>query len=150
VSLLDQANLIVAALDLNLVRLLRAAMAPIELPGAPAGPGAVSAAATYEPPQHIHLDPIIEPREHIYLRPLIEPRPIIHLKPAVEPDGPSCVATESRDARATECRPDATFPIQPPWAILPWQEAPKAQVHVKVVRYRTDIISKGSLIDCFI
>jgi hypothetical protein len=41
-------------------------------------------------------------------------------------------------------------PIQPPWAVLPWQQPPKQIVQVKVIHRHTDIVTKGSLIDVFI
>jgi len=71
---------------------------------------------------------------------------MLHALPriALEPTAgmESCGASET-------CR-SGKSPIEPPWAVLPWNEPAKAPAQVKVVEFRTDIISKGSLIDLFI
>lgn len=150
-SLSDQANLLVAALDLNLVRLLRGAMRAADAQGAAGGSAAggcgCGPAATYEPRPHVHPEPVIEPRPHLHPQLRIEPRPVLHPTPRVnttlpiEQGGPvECIEV---------CK--ARSPIEPPWKVLPWPvEGPRVTVKVKRIRPRTDIITKGSLIDCFI
>lgn len=151
VSLADQASLIIAALGLNLVRLLRGAIQAADEQAAARAPTTLTPAAIYEPREVIRSQPIVVPAEHIYSRPIIEPRPAIAAEnasiPAESTSTPG-VGSEHPCRHAPDRQtPD---PIQPPWAVLPWQEPPKQQVRVKVVRYRTDIVNKGSLIDSFI
>jgi len=52
-----------------------------------------------------------------------------------------------------ECyKPCKRSPIEPPWKVLPWEEAPcpAPPPKIKVVPPPPDVIHKGSLIDFFI
>jgi hypothetical protein len=143
VSLPSNVSLIVASLDLQLVRLLRSAIRTADRSsqrGCACGP-----ADCYEPRQVIHPTP------------RYEPRPVIHPTPRYEP---RCVerplkACPDLDLSSAPCAPPqvthiAKSPIQPPWKTLPWENpAPPAKV-VKIIVRRPDNFSKGSIIDCFI
>jgi hypothetical protein len=41
-------------------------------------------------------------------------------------------------------------PIQPPWKVLPWANAPQPRQTIKVHLHRTDVIRKGSVLDLFV
>lgn len=132
---------VVAALDLKLVRLIRAAMAD-------GGPGCGL---------HHRPDPVIEPRFSITPEPdiaprrtitpdlYIEPRPVARPDPTIEPTPPLYAGPV-----ASEPVERSNNPIEPPWAVLPWEQPIPVTVdpppRVKVVRVRPDI-AKGRLID---
>lgn len=128
------AELIVAAMDLKLVRLLRQAMHP----SCSCGRSARGNTAPAHQPQ-----PRIEPRRVIHPQARIEPRPVIHV-PSRVIEQPSATPTEPEQPSRLRS------PIQPPWKILPWQTPIPPRPKIKVVLHRPDIISKGSLIDFFI
>lgn len=152
-SLQVQADLVAAVLDLELVRLLRQAIRVADLSGHKAcdilGPGDChDECDRYEPCHHVCPEPKYEPRRHIHPTPVIEPRKVLHPAPRVVESEQELSCPAECDA---ECpRPGSESPIQPPWKVLPWQEPAKPAVKIKVVRYRPDIIHKGSLIDFFI
>lgn len=129
---------IVAALDLKLVRLIRAAIAENR---ACQGRGVIAPRFRHEP------DPRIEPRKVIHPTPRFEPRPVIHPTACVEPVPPQFAPPVEPE------RPSTTAsPIQPPWKLVPWaQPAPPATPPppppVKVVRYRPDMVHRGMMID---
>jgi hypothetical protein len=138
---------LVAALDLSLVRMLRAAMRTADLSGR-GGAGACGCGAGPEDR--------FEPRRVIYPTPRFEPRPVVHPTPRFEPRPVHRKADCDLDAAcsapvAPEQPPRiAKSPIQPPWKVLPWENPlPPAQV-IKVVIRRPDNVNKGSIIDCFI
>jgi len=153
VGLDSSANLIVAALDLKLVRLLRAAMR-----GGDCCPGVgcnrlIGPEKRFEPRRRIHPEPVIEPRPRHTPEPRFEPRPV-H-RPAevvgVRPGGcPPCPELTRADAKLPGS------PIQPPWKVLPWQDPaaelsrPRPVQRVKVLIGRPDIFLKGGVIDIFI
>ena len=140
--------LIVAALDLELVRLVRAAM---RTEGGVCG-------------RVIHPEPVIEPRRRIDPEPEFEPRKRIHPTPVFEPRrrhrpeqaGSCCAACVSAaPVESAEKVPHAPSPVEPPWKVLPWDErmrcAPARPVRkIKVLQVRPDIQCKGSVIDLFI
>ena len=141
------ASLIVASLDLQLVRLLRDAIRTTELsdPGCPCGPGRPSDGARPRPV--LAPEPVIEPRRHIHPPPVIEPRDVIHLAPVVLPPDPALCP----DLYTEPC---PASPIEPPWKVLPWERkdpppCPPAKV-IKLVMRPPDIAHKGTLIDFFI
>lgn len=141
-------SLIVAALDLELVRLVRAAM---NTNGGCDG-------------KVIHPEPRIEPRKRVEPEPRIEPRKRIHPTPVFEPRrrhraeqvGSCCAACVSAaPVESAEKVPHPPSPIEPPWKVLPWDErmrcAPARPVRkIKVLQGRPDIQCKGSVIDLFI
>jgi len=127
-------GLIVAALDLNLVRLVRGAMAPNPNGKAVAFIGPAPTNARFLSRPVVHPTPRFEPRPVIHPRPRVEPLPCA-CEPPHEPEMP--VRSKS--------------PIEPPWKVLPWEEPPAQPApKVKLAIYRPDVVSKGSLIDFFI
>lgn len=142
-------GLIVATLDLQLVRLVRAAM---QSKGAGGGGGAIHPQPVIEPRRRFHPEPKIEPRRHIH------PEPSIH--PALpEPNGPVrprvWELSGAAPADPLEKIAHSPSPIQPPWKIRPWEacddcDRARPVRKVKVIEARPDIRSKGSVIDLFI
>lgn len=145
-------GLIVATLDLQLVKLLRAAMQP--------GAGGPSGGM-----RMIHPQPVVEPRRRIEPEPAVEPRPHVRPEPVFEPReklGYGPLRPDCCDLRApavptepVEKSPHSSSPIEPPWKVLPWEDRPlPAPVRhvpkVKVIQARPDIQCKGSVIDLFI
>jgi hypothetical protein len=135
-------SLIVATLDLQLVRLLRGAIRAADRSAAPNA--ALSPAARFEPRPVIHPTPHFEPRRVHHPEPRFEPRPVE--RPKATPD---CIPLNS-----APCCPEkprlAKSPIEPPWKTLPWENPPPPAQVVKLVIRRPDNSSKGSIIDCFI
>ena len=148
VGLDSHVSLVVAALDLELVRLVRAAMrADCGCDG-----------------RLIHPEPRIEPRKRVEPEPKIEPRKRIHPEPAFEPrkrhrpeDVGSCCAAcpSAAPVESAEKVPHPPSPVEPPWKVLPWDERmrsapPRPVRRIKAFRVRPDIQCKGSVIDLFI
>jgi hypothetical protein len=155
VNLSDTASLAIATLDLLLVQDLIGAIRAADLGAAQAAAGAPSPAScpTPECPRHVHLDDVVEPRRVIHQSPCYErcrvpaKAPLLHALPRVALSAPDAGAAAGGEvARGHEGK----SPIQPPWAVQPWQEPAKVPAQIKVVVHRTDIISKGSLIDIFV
>lgn len=153
-------SLLVAALDLKLVQLVRGAIRTADLSsgkGAPASGLGPAPNPDIGLRRHLEPEPVIEPRRHIHPTDYYEPRQVIHPKPCVAPcpcpPAPLC-PPEPDYYPPIPIAPVATYatssPIQPPWKILPWQNPPAARPIVKIVIKRTDIVHKGSLIDCFL
>jgi hypothetical protein len=151
VSRLDSnVSMVVAALDLELVRLLRGAIRAADLAsgqGGAAGPFFGPAAVIEPRPRH-HPDPVIEPRQRIRPAPRFEPRPVVHPTLRLE--------VELNEAARVAPPPDACPPcphksaLPPPWKLAPWECPLPPRPLIKVNVRRTDIIHKGSLIDMFI
>jgi hypothetical protein len=148
-------SLLVAALDLNLVRLLRDAMADT-------GPGRGTPATELGPAPtlierrfRIEPEPEIGPRKRIEPAPRVEPREVVRLPDRYEPSGCDPAVVVVPVPVPVECcgtykRPPA---IEPPWRVLPWEQAPEpapVRPKVKVEVRPPDIVHKGSLIDFFI
>ena len=149
-------SLLVASLDLQLVRLLRGAMADT-------GPGRGTPATELGPAptligQRFRIDPEpeVERRRHIEPEPRVEPREVIRLPDRYEPSGVEATVVVVPVPVPVECyghckRPPA---VEPPWRVLPWEQAPAVDAPVrpkiKVVAPPPDIVHKGSLIDFFI
>lgn len=141
-------NLIVATLDLQLVRLVRGAMR-----------GADEAAAGMK---LIEPAPVVEPRRRITPEPAIEPR--LRHRPDAVIEPPEKIRSQDRVWAYTQCVSPlpspaeqvsrSTSPVEPPWKVLPWEDspppAPRIVRRIKVVMARPDIQSKGSVIDLFI
>ena len=142
-------GLIVASLDLRLVRLVRAAMN--------GGAGACGAGRgvcperVIEPRRRIEPEPEIEPRKHVHPTPVFEPRPR-HRPDAVRSGcGPLAPVTPTEPS---EKSPHPSWPIEPPWKVLPWEggvcNPPRPVRKIKVFEARPDMRSKGAVIDLFI
>ena len=135
-------NLLTATLDLQLVKLLRAATADDAAMAADTR-RAVQPAPEILPRKRIQPQPIIEPRQRIEPTPRFEPRPVAERAPAevcsLPPTPDRCHAVSY-----------SKTPIEPPWKVLPWENPSQPAPKVKVVIHRPDIGTKGSLIDFFI
>ena len=144
----NNASLIVAALDLQLVRLLRGAIRTADLSSHHGDRGVFGPAAVIEPRPRHHPDPLIEPRIRIRPTPRFEPRPVLHPTPRLEAsrNDAACAAPPP-----PECPPPGSpsLPLQPPWKVLPWERVPSPPPIVKINFVRPDIHDKGSLIDLF-
>ncbi len=133
-------NLIVASLDLQLVRLLRGAMN-----NGPAGvDGGLHPAPAIGQRPRLDPEPVIEPRERITPTPHFEPRPILHPAPRWEAHPDSTVPVEPDHAASLR------GPIEPPWKTLPWEAPLPVAPKIKITLIQPDIVSKGMLIDFFI
>ena len=140
-------SLVVAALDLNLVRLLRRAMND---GCAPCGPlHGVCRPARIEPRRRHEPEPVIESRKRIDPTPRFEPRRTIHPSPRVEPCAQPAPAAPVEPATRPSC------PVEPPWKVLPWERGtdfppPRPVRKIKVFVTRPDSYCKGSVLDLFI
>jgi hypothetical protein len=145
VGIASNVSLIVASLDLQVVRLLRAAIKNADAASSPARHTGLAPAATFERRRVIHPEPRYEPRRVIHPTPRFEPRPVERTQKACADLLPPCSAT---------CAPEASHitksPIEPPWKKLPWENPPSPPRVIKVIIRKSDIASKGSIIDCFI
>jgi hypothetical protein len=138
------AALIVAASDLKVVKLLRAAMGTGGGRATPLGPAPTFHCDTFCPRRRIEPTPRIEPRKVIHPTPRFEPRPVIHPRPRLDqPLALSAPVEPEQPIRSHN-------PIQPPWKQLPWEMPIPAAPKIKVVVHRTDVVSKGLLLDMFI
>lgn len=147
--------LIVASLDLKLVRLLRAAM---NGDGGGAVSGLGPAPTVIERRFRVEPEPHILPRRRIEPEPRIEPRQVIRPADRYEPG--ACDPCVPRVLPPLECYAPPPPPpackrhvIEPPWKVLPWEQAPeypRVERKIKVVIKPPDIVHKGSLIDFFI
>jgi hypothetical protein len=148
VSALSSVNLLVAGLDLSLVRLLRGAMhaADVAAGGACCGGAGERCRDVFTP------TPRFEPRVVYHPTPRYEPRPVIHPEPRVEWKGycaglpPPCFPP----VPAPECPGEPEWPVKAVWKTLPELPPPGPQPQIKVQVVRPDIRHKGTLIDTFI
>ena|SRR5947209_5285312 len=151
-------QLIVASLDLQLVRLLRDAIRTADLStGALRRATDLGPAPSPEPRRHLHPEPVYEPRVHYYPTPRFEPRRIwcppagawadrCGMRcPDSAPDWSACPPL------APPAKPDCERPMGPPWKVLPWQNPPPPPRvrKVKVFVSRPDTAQKGAAIDLF-
>ena len=138
-------SLLAASLDLQLVRLVRDAMATPDGVGQPAS-GLGPAPATIERRFRVAPEPEVLPRQRIEPEPRIEPREVIRPADRFEPSESELVPVP------VECYvPCKKAVIEPPWKVLPWEESPPPPPpKIKVVLPRPDMVHKGSLIDFFI
>ena len=149
---LSSVNLLVASLDLKLVRLLREAMRAADDRGGVDRNSLIGPAAMVEPRPQIRPEPVVEPRLHHHPEPVFEPRPVHRpAEPSATP--PTCGCPASAELPRAEVKLSGS-PIQPPWKVLPWQnppaERPRPVQKVKLVIGRPDICNKGGVIDFFI
>ena len=100
----------------------------------PAHPSVVGPSATYAPRRVIHPEPRYDRRPIIHTPPVEKPTPWY---PEVGGERPRPVCP-------------VCSPVQPPWAVLPWDAPTPVELQVKLIQQVTDVISKGSLIDLFI
>lgn len=136
----NQVNLLVAALDLNLVRLVRGAMNG----GSPSAIGMVRPQPRFESRLVAEPTPRFEPRHVVHPTPRFEPRPVIHPASRVEPQAPAPV-----DPGAYVSNRPSVGPLDPPWKSLPCVTPSAPPPIVKLALYQVDIQNKGSLLDLF-
>ncbi len=151
VSLEANSALIVAALDLSLVRLLRSAIRTADLT--------------------VASERSINRVNNAYVThrcccnwtdcPTTQPAPLIPAVDRYEPSNTIVVTEPERpqllpamplpvEAVVVRERDPLESPLQPPWKVLPWENPPRPVQNIKVVHYQPDIVCKGSVLDCFI
>ena len=144
VGLESNVSLIVATLDLQLVRLLRGAIRAADQSSA-AAHSILSPAARFEPRPVLHPTPRFEPRLVAHPTPRFEARLV---------ERPCRTNPDAIPLNSAPCAPEkpriAKSPIEPPWKTLPWENPPPPAQVIKVVIRPPDNSSKGSIIDCFI
>ena len=152
VGLESSVGLVVAALDLKLVRLVRAAMQPGVGPAGAVG-GTIRPTPVIEPRRRIEPEPVIEPRQKYRPEPVFEPRQ------RLGGCGLRCdcagETAPAAPAEPVEKGSRSVSPIEPPWRVLPWEQPPESHRvrplrKIKVIPPRPDIHCKGSVIDIFI
>jgi hypothetical protein len=145
VGLESNIALVVASLDLKLVQLLRDAIRTTDIAGARAnGRHIIEPEPEFLPRRHLTPTPVIEARPRIHPEPRYEARPVIHPEPrCVPPPPPICPPPEPVSHLNKS-------PFVPPWKVMPWEHPPQPALKIKVIKLRPDIVTKGSLIDCFL
>jgi hypothetical protein len=141
VALDSNIALIVAALDLKLVRLIRGAIAENRGARGPLG-NVIEPGPRFEPRPVVHPTPRFEPRPVVHPTPRFLPRAVIEPRP-VEMPAAVLAPAEPEKPRV------AKLVLTPPWKVLPWENPVKAEIPVKVIKHRPDIVRKGKLIDCY-
>lgn len=136
-----QASVLIAAADLQAVRSVTDAMRAADIASGRTGPNGTF--PQMGPRQREHPEPRIEPREVIHPAPRIEPRFTIHPRPNIDPQPPAAPLEPELPVRTKS-------PLPPPWKQVVWKMPLQPAPKIKVVIHRTDVISKGSLIDFFI
>ena len=142
-DLATRSSLIVASLDLQLVRLLRDAIRTADIAGGkfddfPLGASSNQLNAVPLPRDRFEPTPYFEPRKTIHPTPRFEARPVYHEQielPALESSDKSTLSHS---------------PLPPPWKTPVWQMPIQPAQVVKVHMHRTDVHNKGSLIDLFL
>jgi hypothetical protein len=142
--------LVVAAMDLEVVRLLRDAIRTADLShGGQEGPLGTIVKPPFARRDHFHPEPRFEPRPVVHPTPRFEPRPVIHPTPRIGADKP-CPIAAYKPCPAPVAKEVNEGPLPPPWRMPAWKiplpPAPVVKVHI----HRTDVHNKGSLIDVFL
>jgi hypothetical protein len=138
-----------AALDLQLVELIRSAMEVADLVVASEAP-----LPSMTPPPQPDIQTVVEVQKHIQLAPVIEPGKVIQLAPTIQPapaqQPPPPLTPSSLPPASAQSHPhrDDLYP-QPPWKFLPWPQHESSRAPVKRVVAVPDILIKGLLIDLF-
>lgn len=152
-DLVANVSLIVATLDLKVVTDIRDAIRAADIASGKGQPAAfIGPAPTAPPPLGADQEAQVAPRLVIHPDPLIEPGLVFHEAPRIEASPPVHVPVpiEVEPVAAPSHSSSNKSPIQPPWAVMPWQTPVQILPKVKVTIVRPDIINKGSLIDFFI
>ena len=145
VGLESNIALVVASLDLKLVQLLRDAIRTTDVAGARAnGRHLIEPEPEFLPRRHLTPTPVIEARPRIHPEPRYEARPVIHPEPRIVPPPPPICPAPEPVSHLTKS------PFVPPWKVMPWENPPQPALKIKVIKLRPDIVTKGSLIDCFL
>jgi len=139
----SRVDLLVATLDLQLVRLLRDAIRTADLSS---GKGSVGVGAAGSGARPIATPtPRIGPRPVIHPTVRIEPRMSAH---PVKADPPVDIVVLST-VQPEQSRIKQS-PIQPPWKVLPWEKPSQPEPKLKVIERRPDVPVKGTVFDVFI
>jgi hypothetical protein len=140
VDIAATSSVLYALSDLAMVRSVLRAMNAADRMGARCERLHSHPAAGIEPRQRISPAPTIRPRFVVQPSPRIEPRPVAHVAST------STAATEPAAPQRPHADKNA---IQPPWALLPWEQKPRLEIHppIKVVHRSPDVFVKGRLID---
>ena len=142
-SLASNVSLIVATLDLKVVQSVIGAIKKADAASTLSnGPLHLGPAAVYEPRQHLHPETKIESRHVIHPESRYENRPVHHPVEARNSEGLYSTSTTP----VPSCGHKS--PIEPPWKTLPWPQTVHVTSKVKLWVHRSDLQSKGSLIDC--
>jgi hypothetical protein len=145
VGLESNIALVVASLDLKLVQLLRDAIRTTDIAGARAnGRHIIDPEPEFLPRRHLTPTPVIESRPRIHPEPRYEARPVIHPEPRIVPPPPPICPPPETVSHLTKS------PFVPPWKVMPWENPPQPALKIKLIKLRPDIVTKGSLIDCFL
>ena len=145
-----QASLVVATLDLQLVRLIRGAIRAADIEGGKFGsPCGVPPCASNDGVRNA----ISRPRDRFTPTPRFEPRPVHQPTPRFEPrlvyHDRIDIDVAASDTSSPVAHPVNRSPLPAPWQMpvwnLPIQPAAKVKVHI----HRTDVHNKGSLLDLF-
>lgn len=147
-AIADTATLAVSVLDLKLVQDVIGAIRAADAVTAAENNNPLTPLPTIESPRHIFPDPIYEHRRHIHPEPVYARRPIVHPAPYDQRPGRPRLALEPD--RVHSAAPCNVSPIKPPLPALAARVPASSVVKMKRVVVRTDILSKGSLIDMFI
>ncbi|MBC7784439.1 MAG: hypothetical protein H7144_11425 [Burkholderiales bacterium] len=145
-----QVSLIVASLDLQMIKSIRGAI-NANLPKT--GPlGTIPADANPATPRpHVKFQsdtgasPTIAPRQVIHPTPHFEPRPVIHPEPRVVDAPQHCAISPEQSASLAKSNP-----IKPPWRVIPPVIPDVVIIQTKVMQQKVDVIHKGTLLDLFI
>jgi hypothetical protein len=152
VGLDSSISLLVATLDLQLVKSITSAMNAVNANGKCCDK-AIDGVPVSHKRDCFERRPVIEPTPRINPRkvydptPRIEPRPVIHPTPRVEEKQHCCPPPAPCEPAPCE---KTKSPLLPPWKTLPCDVKEPAPVQIKMIVQRPDIHHKGSLIDLFI
>jgi hypothetical protein len=156
-SAADNAALLVAALDLDLVQLLRSAMRAADIASGRTEPISALGPAPTPPPDRFDREPVFQPRRVYHPEPRFAPREVIGIdSPKELAASPAKTELKAQPVEAeTSCcsvtiKPEMESPLAPPWRQPVWANPIPPALKVKIVKIRPDIINKGSLIDFFI
>lgn len=155
-SAADNAALLVAALDLNLVQLLRGAMRAADIASGRREPVSALGPAPTPPPDRFEREPVFQNRRVVHPEPKFAARTVAHVASAKQLPAPAKLAIETHAPEIEPCccsitiKPEVESPLAPPWRQPIWATPIPPTSKVKIVKIRPDIINKGSLIDFFI
>ena len=131
------ASLLIAKLDLNIVRLLRRAMQPRR--------DGCRSSTKYQDRQIIHPQPRIEPRRVLHPNPTYSPRIVDrHSK-----TNPQSIVIEVPVVVPQTTNRVAPPVLEAPWKKIPWQNPLPPVELIKVFATNPDEHRKGQRIDCF-
>ena len=144
------ASLAVAALDLALVQDIIGAIRAADTGAAASNSNPLTPLPTLQSPRHIYAPDIYEKQATVQSDPTYAPRKVIHPSPRFDAVDSTRLALQPTSDNSVEKAHHAACPVQAPWAVLAWQIPTPLRSIIKVVQFRTDINTKGTLIDTFI